>query len=212
MDVNATNDNENVMDESRRNFFRSAFKKVKTKVVEKVDADATARAVHWIRPPYALSELDFLLACTRCDDCIDACPHDVIFPLSARLGVKVVGTPALDLLNKACHLCEDWPCVTACTKEALVRPHIEEGAESVPLPLLAIASINTDACFPYSGPECGACDGSCPVPGALTWDMQRPVINQQKCIGCGLCRQICIVEPKAISIKSRLIIPEAEKD
>jgi len=71
---------------------------------------------------------------------------------------------------------------------------------------------DTDACLPYSGPECGAYDGSCPVPGALTWDMQRPVINQQKCIGCGLCRQICIVEPKAISIKSRLIIPEAEKD
>lgn len=186
----------------RRNFFRSAFKQASKEVVKQVDAGVTARASHWIRPPYALDELEFLLSCTRCNDCIQACPHEVIFPLSARLGAKVVGTPALDLLNKACHLCEDWPCVTACTKGALVMPDLEEGAETVPLPMLALASINTETCFPYSGPECGACD-SCPVPGALRWDQQRPYIDKEKCLGCGRCRQACIVEPSAINIQSR---------
>ena len=208
MDVDATHDYENVMD--RRNFFRSAFKKTQKEVVKHVDAQATRQASRWIRPPYAIDELEFLLSCTRCTDCIDACPHDVIFPLSAKLGVKIVGTPALDLLNKACHLCEDWPCVTACTKDALVLPEIEEGAETIPFPMLAVASINTETCFPYSGPECGACD-RCPVPGALLWDQQRPHINSEKCTGCGLCRQACIVEPSAINIQSRVLFDEEQK-
>jgi ferredoxin-type protein NapG len=58
-------------------------------------------------PPYAQDELAFLLACTRCGACVTACPHGVIFPLAPRLGITVAGTPALDLLHKGCHLCED---------------------------------------------------------------------------------------------------------
>jgi len=186
----------------RRDFFRSAFKRSAEKAVKVVDAQVTRQATRWIRPPYAIDELEFLLACTRCDDCIKACPHDVIFPLSAKLGAKVAGTPALDLLNKGCHLCEDWPCVTVCEPNALVRPEPADDTEAIPWPMLAVATINTETCFPYSGPECGACNASCPVEGALMWEQQRPVINKEKCVGCGMCREICIVEPSAINIKS----------
>jgi len=188
----------------RRSFFRSAFKKTSEKVIKHVDKKVTQAAIHWIRPPYALDELDFLLACTRCDACIEACPHGVVFPLSSRLGVKVVGTPALDLPNKACHLCDDWPCVTACEVDALVLPKLDENNEKLELPKLATASINTETCFPYSGPECGAC-AICPVPNALTWDQQRPVINAEYCVGCGLCRDACVVDPSAIDIKQKLV-------
>jgi ferredoxin-type protein NapG len=184
----------------RRDFFRSAVKRTSKEVVQHLDAKVTDRASHWIRPPYAIGELEFLLSCTRCGDCTAACPHDVIFPLSARLGTQVMGTPAMDLLNKGCHLCQDWPCVSACEKAALVLPEVEEEEGALPLPKMAVASINTETCFPYSGPECGACDAACPVPGALTWDMQRPVIDAAICVGCGLCRQICIVDPSAINI------------
>ncbi len=187
----------------RRDFFRSALKKTTEKAVDLADVKANKDAQHWIRPPYAINELDFLLTCTRCDECIEACPHDVIFPLSMRLGAKVSDTPALDLINKGCHLCEDWPCVTACEVDALVLPIIETSDESnqaIPLPKLAAASINTKTCFPYSGPECGACNNTCPIPDTLLWDQQRPYIDMEKCVGCGLCREICIMEPSAIDI------------
>ncbi len=185
----------------RRAFFRQTISKATETVVKEADDKVKADAVRWIRPPYALEELEFLLTCTRCGECISACPHQVIFPLKARLGAKVVNTPALDLLNKACHLCADWPCVKACEPKALLIDDVEEDDE-ITLPLLAKAMINTADCLPYSGPECGACYGSCPLPDTLIWEMEKPRINQSTCVGCGLCREACIVEPKAVLITS----------
>ena len=195
----------------RREFLRQGLRKVGETSVKTAGTHARQRAAHWIRPPYALDELEFLLACTRCGDCIDACPHQVIFPLSARLGAQVVGTPALDLLNKGCHLCADWPCVAACEPDALKRsPDAEtegmdqdkEEQEKPMLPRIAIVQIDTSACLPYLGPECGACAGSCPVPSAMIWEADKPRINPQTCTGCGLCREACIVEPKAVNVQS----------
>ena len=112
----------------RRAFFKLGLRKTARTAVKSADALVVKRASRWIRPPYALAELDFLLACTRCGNCIEACPHGVIFPLSARLGGQVAATPALDLLHKGCHLCEDWPCVVACDAGALKRPEVCERA------------------------------------------------------------------------------------
>lgn len=185
----------------RRAFFQQALRKGGEKVVNYADGQAGRQAARWVRPPFALDELEFLMACTRCSDCFDACPQKVIFPLSARLGVKVIGTPALDLLNKSCLLCEDWPCVSACEPQALRLPVSDDG-DPPPLPRMAMAWIDTARCLPYSGPECGACASSCPVPGALEWALEKPHINQALCTGCALCREACIVEPKAINVSS----------
>ncbi|MCK4710349.1 MAG: hypothetical protein KAU21_17165, partial [Gammaproteobacteria bacterium] len=62
--------------------------------------------------------------------------------------------------------------------------------------------INKETCLPYSGPECGACK-VCPVEGALVWSMEKPEIDQALCTGCALCREACIVDPKAVMIQSK---------
>lgn len=180
----------------RREFFRRGVGKATEAAVRQVD-EKIAQRVNWIRPPFALPELEFLLACTRCNACLEACPHAVIFPLAARLGADVVATPALDLLNKACHLCDDWPCVQSCEPGALQLP---VASEDKAWPRLAGMTINTESCLPYLGPECGACRDACPVPGALHWRQERPAINEGQCTGCGMCREACVIEPKAISI------------
>ena len=95
------------MDEGRRNFFRRAAGKAAEHVVEEADARLEARASRWIRPPWARPELEFMLACSRCEACIQACPHKVLYPLPARYGADVAQTPALDVLDGGCHLCED---------------------------------------------------------------------------------------------------------
>ena len=185
----------------RRDFFRLGLQEAGKTAVRLADESVSQRARRWLRPPFAQAELEFLLACTRCDKCVEACPHDVIFKLPARLGAQVVGTPALDILNKGCHLCEDWPCVKACEPEALKLPVTEDEGE-LPLPKLARAEINTSSCLPYLGPECGACKPACPVPGALVWDREKPRVDPEFCTGCGLCREACVVEPKAVNISS----------
>ena len=188
----------------RRDFFKLGAGKTAEIAFRVAGAAVAERAKNWIRPPYARDELDFLLACTRCDACITACPHDVLFALPARLGVQVAGTPAMDLLNRGCHMCEGWPCVAACEPDALTRP------DSDAPPKLAHAHIDTDVCLPYLGPECGACADSCPVPGALRWtDGIRPVIDEDACTGCALCREACILDPKAVVV-SAIARPPAE--
>ena len=186
----------------RRDFFRRGFGKATEAAVKVADKRVSERAKKWIRPPHSLPELDFLLACTRCDACIDACPHDVIFPLAARLGADVVNTPALDLLKNGCHLCEDWPCVNACESNALTLIDDEVDNKLSKVNKFANAVINESLCLPFSGPECGVCVSVCPVEGALILEQEKPVIDQAACIGCALCREVCVVEEKAIDISA----------
>lgn len=176
---------------------RAFFTKGWSKAVEKAKPRRSRR---WIRPPYALPELEFLIKCNGCGDCISACPHGVLFPLPAKSGQRVENTPALDLLNRGCHMCDGWPCVSACEPEALKRPE-----QPGPMPKLAQVTIDTETCLAYLGPECGACAHACPVPGALRWEGGvRPVIETDLCTGCALCREACIVEPKAIKVSAYL--------
>lgn len=182
----------------RRSLFRLGFRKAMEVMADRIPAAPPAGPATWIRPPYALAEIPFLLACDRCDACIQACPHHVLFRLGASAGSLAQGTPAMALHQSPCQMCEGWPCATACTRGALHRP---EHAEDTPplLPQMARAIIDERACLPYSGPECGACADSCPVPGALTWNHTQPIIAAP-CIGCDLCRQACITDPKAITL------------
>ena len=192
----------------RRDFFRTGVRKTAEIAYRVASEKAARRAQNWLRPPFAVGELDFLLACTRCDKCIEACPHDVLFKLPARTGARVVGTPAMDLLNRGCHLCRDWPCVTACEPDALKLPDQGEGTPPARAKLARVR-IDPGTCLPYSGPECGACAHACPVPGALEWeDGLRPVINEESCTGCALCREACIVDPKAVEVSA--FIPDEE--
>ncbi len=194
-------------DIKRRDLLMRGARKAAEIVSHLAAKKAAWQAENWLRPPFAKPELEFLLACTRCDKCIEACPHGVIFPLPARFGHHGAGTPAMDLLNRGCHLCGDWPCVVACQPEALKHPG--GGGETPPPVRLARVWINPEICLPYLGPECGACAHSCPVPGALQWQGGlRPVIDAEKCTGCALCREACIVEPKAVEIS--VVIPDEE--
>jgi ferredoxin-type protein NapG len=188
----------------RRDFLRFGVSKAAEAVVEVAGIKHRDVAVSWIRPPFALAEAEFLQACTRCDLCIEACPHNVIFKLRPHVGLMAQGTPALDLTARGCHLCEDWPCVTVCEPKALALSGLSDSDEEVELPnpdKLAVVTINEETCLPYSGPECGACAGSCPVPDALTWEgSTKPVIDQALCVGCAMCREACIVDPKAVDL------------
>jgi ferredoxin-type protein NapG len=180
---------------NRRDFFKRGWHKI-SEPFRDARLHGLTSDEHWIRPPYARPEHEFLVYCTRCSDCIKACPHHSLLPLPQSAGPQYAGTPVLDLEQHACHLCADWPCVTACKPGALVRP----AQDPTPLPRMALAVIDTNTCLAWHGDNCAACRDSCPVDNALAWREHRPMVDTSHCIGCGLCRQACVTEPRSIHL------------
>lgn len=155
---------------------------------------------HYCRPPGALaSEKKFQQACTRCNDCIVACPHGVIFNLGPYSG------PVLNTNLFACHLCEDFPCIQSCDEGALL-PMPENT-----LPWFGTAHLVEEHCLNYgpnrksSGrakkrtPYCKLCVEACPV-DAIQLNQEKLPEIEDHCTGCGLCIQSCPVDPVAFRI------------
>lgn len=143
----------------------------------------------WLRPPGAVEEKLFLDRCTRCGDCLDACPHDAI-----RESV-VDETPVIFPDEAPCLLCDDFPCVAACETEALVpRASISEVA-------MGRAVVSHALCTVAHG--CHACVSKCPTQ-AIRMDFSafRLSIETSRCVGCGQCEQICktVNDRKAIAV------------
>ncbi len=200
------------IDPSKRAFFRRAGKKISEVVIDQAEKKAKVQTINWFRPPYAVNELEFLLACIRCGACVIACEPGILFSLTQAQGIKVAGTPAMDLVHHACLLCEDWPCVSACSSGALSRAvyadlaqHEDQPSEdnrsATPLPpKLARITFDESTCLPFFGPECGVCVSVCPVPGALSLRDEKPVVDNDVCVGCAQCRNACVTDPSSIRV------------
>ena len=187
---------------SRRDFFKLGFLKGKQEVVKKIQKKVPRIG---IRPPGALEEDEFILACTRCDDCVTACPHDAIFKPAYSEANIYGGTPFMDFKENACEMCTDFPCISSCKPGALklVDNFLKVG----------VAKLNEEHCLVKQGQMCDYCARSCPKEyGALTFGEDRmPIIDEDLCVGCGKCEYICVSQSgKAIEVK--WIEPIEEKD
>jgi ferredoxin-type protein NapG len=142
----------------------------------------------WLRPPGAVAEALFLERCTRCGDCVKACPPAAIVTDPSN------ATPVVFPSDRACELCEDFPCIAACATEALL-PVAEIGAVR-----MGVAVISHRVCT--AGQGCHACVSKCPTDAlAMDFDALRLVIATQRCVGCGLCEQVCKTVNDHIAIK-----------
>jgi MauM/NapG family ferredoxin protein len=149
-----------------------------------------------LRPPGAIPEERFLAACTQCRACVEACPHEAL-ALAGPQEAFPEGTPYLpNVAAKPCHLCEDLPCVSACGEGALM-PLLPEDIR------MGVAQVDPAICFAYQGQICDYCIDRCPFPDeAIAPDERgRPVVNPDRCVGCGLCAYICVTTPGAIAVQ-----------
>ena len=168
-----------------------------------------------IRPPGAGP--DFLARCIRCGKCMEACPYDSIqfFDLTAG---ALVYTPYINPLKTPCYLCQqrgpdgkDRPlgkylrCGEACPTGALRRiVNDKEVLANVPVEFkTATAVLNRDLCLAWQYDSCGECYYNCPLKDKAMLDRPpdfqiagtgiRPHVNQDHCIGCGMCNFVCPV-------------------
>lgn len=148
------------------------------------------RAIPVLRPPGAVDEPTFLKDCTRCGDCINACPHDAIILAPDRFG-EAAGTPMIDPTEAPCHMCEDFPCIAVCEPGVLTH--------DVPK-TMGTARIEPFHCLAHNGSICTDCFDACPVPDALLLNEGLPEIIDDKCTGCGVCHNVCPAPSNAILI------------
>lgn len=167
---------------------------------------ATRDSAEAIRPPGAQDEQDFLSRCIKCGRCIEACPYVSLKAADASSGFAI-GTPLLDVREQACRLCEDFPCVKVCPTGAL--RDIEERSDVD----MGLAVIDNELCIAMQGMRCEVCYRVCPlIDEAITIDYRlregdsihsifAPLIDEEACVGCGLCVERCVVGEPEIAIK-----------
>ncbi len=154
----------------RRGFIRGAWKGKKS-------ADFAAA----FRPPWALPEGEFESLCDpECDACVTACEENILV-LNEDRHARVNFTLG------ECTFC--GACQEACPSGAISKKN--QGVEDA---FSHIAEV-TQACLGLRGIDCRACDDAC-EPRAIRFKPRLggkslPMINAEKCTGCGACFGVC---------------------
>ncbi|MBL8575262.1 MAG: ferredoxin-type protein NapF [Hyphomicrobiaceae bacterium] len=146
-----------------------------------------------VRPPFAIAEAAFARACDSCLKCVPACDAGIIRVDPAR-------QPVLQFTHGECSFC--LACVDACPTGALDR----ELGEC----FVARAEIAT-GCLEARGVYCRSCADACPA-SAIRFSPHSaagapPVIDSDRCNGCGACVAPCPVG--AVDIRNPLTLGEA---
>jgi ferredoxin-type protein NapG len=162
---------------------------------------ARRRTIPVLRPPGAIDEPSFLAGCTRCELCIQACPHDAIVHAPARLR-EAAGTPMIDVDRQPCLMCPDFPCISACEPDVL--------SALIPA-MMGTARITEHLCLPHQGTSCTVCSEQCPVENAIVIRESKPTVNEATCSGCGVCRWVCPAPENAILLMPIFLRPTVEK-
>ncbi len=195
----------------RRNLLRQGVhyfaKPVVQNVQNKIDSvnkavDKVTKRVPLLRPPGAISEKQFLQACSRCDECIHACPKDAIQRAPKKMGFLVYNTPYIDPMRNPCVMCTDLPCISACPDKALLP--VQELTDVN----MGYAILDKKKCQAYGDTFCQQCVIDCPVPGAIYQVNNKPVIDKNTCTGCGVCMRSCstVNIPLAIKVKPQMVV------
>lgn len=158
-----------------------------------------------IRPPWAVHASLFIEKCTRCDECITACPEEII---SRGDG----GYPEINFHQGEgeCTFCAK--CADACKSDAFLKlPENRSPDTSIKSPKPWNMQISFDAsCLSLNAVVCRACADNCDEQ-AIRFRLKlrgisEPQVIQEDCTGCGVCVSVCPV--RAIQIKP---IPDQNK-
>ncbi|BEG56636.1 ferredoxin-type protein NapG [Helicobacter sp. NHP21005] len=163
-----------------------------------------------LRPPGAENEDRFLSLCIRCGLCVKDCPYNTL-KLATLLDHARVGTPFFEARKVPCYLCPDIPCIKACPTDALNKKHLEKN-QGVGSLKMGVAVVDPISCVAFWGIRCDVCYRVCPlIDRAIKLEMKHntrtgkhaymlPVVENDVCVGCGLCERACITKEPAIRV------------
>ena len=138
----------------------------------------------------------FYKHCTACQLCVTVCPNNVLRP-SSRL--EHLMQPEMSFEKGYCRP-ECVKCSEVCPAGAILKITPEEKTEWK----VGTAGVDYDLCVVNrDGVSCGNCARHCPV-GAIRMvrknpddekSPRTPSVNEEKCIGCGACENLCPSRP-----------------
>lgn len=200
------------MDPNRRQFLKNATRTAAGvcgvgMILGLQQQQSFARQGVALRPPGALPEQDFLSACTRCGQCVQACPYDMLH-LASLISPVEAGTPYFIARDKPCEMCLDIPCMNACPTGALSEELKDIDDARMGLAVL----LDHETCLNWQGLRCDVCYRVCPlIDKAITLEKVHndrtsihakliPTVHSDACTGCGKCEQACVLEEAAIKV------------
>ncbi len=149
-----------------------------------------------IFPAGSLGARNFAQHCTACQLCVSACPNDVLRPSS---DLSRLMQPEMSYERGYCRP-ECTRCSEVCPTGA-IKLIIREEKSSIQIGRAVWRRRN---CIPSRDKQpCGNCERHCPtgaiqmVPmrGDKTGKLKIPVVNVERCIGCGACENLCPARP-----------------
>lgn len=149
-----------------------------------------------IRPPGSVAEDQFISRCVRCGMCMKACPTNGLQPAFYEAGIEGFWTPILvprvGYCQEDCNICGK-----VCPTNA-IEPF--DTAEKKHI-FIGTACIDRNTCIAwYADKKCLVCDEHCSYK-AIYWKtvngVNRPFVNEKKCVGCGICEAKCPIQPVA---------------
>lgn len=195
------------VNESRRNFFTatalvaaaSAAKAQEKKVdggLAAIEDKQIPKRNTPLTPPGSLSARNMAQHCTACQLCVSVCPNQVLRPSTDLLKLM---QPEMSYERGYCR-----PECTKCSKvcpAGAIKPITKEDKSSIQIGHAVWVRRN---CIPLTdGVECGNCARHCPS-GAIQMvpsnpedenSVKIPVVNEERCIGCGACENLCPARP-----------------
>lgn len=150
-----------------------------------------------IVPPGARSILHFNRHCTGCMLCVRACHNKVLRTACDSNGIL---RPVLSYEYGYCRpTCND--CSQVCPTDAIQKITLEEKSS---IQIGRAVWVRTE-CLSAKGVHCRACSRACPA-GAISMTATTfedgkkakiPLIDTERCIGCGACEYVCPARPLA---------------
>lgn len=205
------------VDSSRRAFLATAAavtttavikaeeKKVDGGLAEILDKKVPERQTP-ILPPGALTAKHFAQHCTACQLCVSACPNGVLRPATS---LDRFMQPELSYERGYCRP-ECTRCSEVCPAGA-IKPITKEEKSSIQVG--HAVWIRKNCIVLTDDVNCGNCQRHCPtgaiqmVPSDESNPRSRriPVIDVERCIGCGACENLCPARPySAIYVEGHL--------